>query len=103
MGSVGDITEAATSACLFARGRVLGRLPFERVGGKQGGELAQGDRLLGGINHGFKLGSQTHQAIRTFVILPEPALSRPCPTVPAGIFRSKEKGHSWLSECPTDG
>ena len=56
-------------------GRVLGRfsfggclllsLPFQGVGGKQGGELGEGDRLLGGVDNGFQFGFEAHTAVGT--------------------------------------
>jgi hypothetical protein len=52
------------------RGFLL-RLPFEGVGGKEGGELGQCDRLFRGVDDSFQLGLQAHSVIGTSNILPE--------------------------------
>jgi len=44
------------------RGFLL-RLPFEGVGGKEGGELGQSDRLLRSVDDSFQLGFQAHSSI----------------------------------------
>src|ERR1035437_10355056 len=76
---------------LFGRRDFLLRIPFEGVGGKQGGELGQGDRLLRGVDDSFQLGFQAHSAIGTSSMVPE--VEQPCLFIAPRLWpQRQEKG-----------
>ena len=58
-------------------------LPVQCVGGKQGGELGQRDRLFRGVNDSFQLGFQAHSLIGTSSMVPERKRASVCPGRPA--------------------
>jgi hypothetical protein len=67
----------------------LGRFPFQGIGGKQGGELVQCDRLFGGVN-GLQLGFRLIQR-STSSMVTEAAGARPAPRAMEEMVQQREK------------